>query len=120
VPRPAFPKTLREFQSKFGTEEACQQYLAECRWPDGFVCPKCAEVRLKALFPAGGLDSQTLSPNTRPAGKPALLSWPNYSGERWQSEPLAALPTGWALPHSPVDLQQEVCYPCSRHDLLTV
>jgi transposase-like protein len=41
VPRPAFPKTLREFQSKFAGEEACQQYLAECRWPDGFVCPKC-------------------------------------------------------------------------------
>jgi hypothetical protein len=27
------------FQSDFATEEACQQYLAACRWPDGFVCP---------------------------------------------------------------------------------
>jgi hypothetical protein len=25
-----FPKTLREFQSKFAAEEACQQYLAAC------------------------------------------------------------------------------------------
>ena len=33
------PKTLRQFQSDFATEEACQQYLAACRWPDGFVCP---------------------------------------------------------------------------------
>ncbi|MBZ5672457.1 MAG: transposase, partial [Acidobacteriia bacterium] len=41
MPRPAFPKTLREFQSMFATEEACQKYLAECRWPDGFVCPRC-------------------------------------------------------------------------------
>src|SRR5438067_7665801 len=41
VPRPPFPKTLREFQSKFATEEACQQYLAACRWPVGCVCPKC-------------------------------------------------------------------------------
>jgi transposase-like protein len=41
VARPGFPSTLREFQSKFATEEACQQYLAACRWPDGFVCPKC-------------------------------------------------------------------------------
>ena len=41
MPRPPFPKTLREFQSKFATEEACQQYLATCRWPDGFVCPRC-------------------------------------------------------------------------------
>lgn len=41
MPRPAFPKTLREFQSMFATDEACQKYLAECRWPDGFVCPRC-------------------------------------------------------------------------------
>ena len=41
MPRPAFAKTLREFQSMFSTEEACQKYLAECRWPDGFICPRC-------------------------------------------------------------------------------
>ena len=23
------------------TEAACQRYLAECRWPDGFICPRC-------------------------------------------------------------------------------
>ncbi len=39
--RPTFPKTLREFQSQFATEEACQKYLAACRWPDGFVWPRC-------------------------------------------------------------------------------
>ncbi len=41
VPRPPFPKTLREFQSILATEEACQKYLAECRWPAGFICPRC-------------------------------------------------------------------------------
>src|SRR5271169_1035115 len=41
MPRPPFPKTLREFQSMFPTEAACQKYLAECRWPDGFICPRC-------------------------------------------------------------------------------
>ncbi len=41
MPRPPFPKTLREFQTKFATEEACQRYLAACRWPHGFVCPRC-------------------------------------------------------------------------------
>src|SRR5712691_4999306 len=41
MPRPTFPKTLREFQSQFSTEEACQKYLTSCRWPDGFVCPRC-------------------------------------------------------------------------------
>src|SRR5712671_4885358 len=49
VPRPPFPKTLREFQSKFATEEACQQYLAACRWPDGFVCPRCGNRRAYEL-----------------------------------------------------------------------
>ena len=41
MPRPPFPKTLRQFQSDFGTEEAWQRYLAACRWPDGFTCPRC-------------------------------------------------------------------------------
>jgi transposase-like protein len=45
VPRPPFPRTLREFQWKFATEEACQEYLAACRWPDGFVCPRCGNRR---------------------------------------------------------------------------
>ena len=49
MPRPPFPKTLREFQSKFATEEACQQYLAACRWPDGFVCPRCGNRRAYKL-----------------------------------------------------------------------
>ena len=44
-----FPKTLREFQAKFATEEACQQYLAACRWPDGFVCPRCGHRRAYEL-----------------------------------------------------------------------
>jgi transposase-like protein len=41
VPRPSFPKTLRQFQAEFATEEACQRYLAACRWPEGFNCPRC-------------------------------------------------------------------------------
>ena len=42
MPRPAFPQNLREFQRQFATEEACQQYLAACRWTEGFRCPRCA------------------------------------------------------------------------------
>src|SRR6266516_586407 len=49
MPRPPFPKTLREFQSKFASDEACQQYLAACRWPDGFVCPRCGGHRAYEL-----------------------------------------------------------------------
>jgi transposase-like protein len=36
---------LREFQTKFATLEACERYLAACRWPDGFVCPRCGNRR---------------------------------------------------------------------------
>jgi len=49
VSRPPFPKTLREFQTKFASDEACQQYLAACRWPDGFVCPRCEQRRAYEL-----------------------------------------------------------------------
>ena len=49
MPRPTFPKNLPEFQRQFGTDEACQQYLAACRWPDGFVCPRCAGRRAYAI-----------------------------------------------------------------------
>jgi transposase-like protein len=45
VPRPGFPKNLREFQSQFATEEACRKYLAACRWPEGFVCVHCGDRR---------------------------------------------------------------------------
>ena len=36
-----FPRSLLEFQQRFGDEAACAQYLATARWPDGFVCPGC-------------------------------------------------------------------------------
>ena len=29
------------FQRRFSTEEKCRDYLFHCRWPNGFVCPKC-------------------------------------------------------------------------------
>src|SRR5438034_9636344 len=53
VPRPPFPKTLREFQAKFATEEACQQYLGACRWPNGFVCSRCGHRRAYELAQQG-------------------------------------------------------------------
>lgn len=28
-------------ESRFGTEEACREYLRSLRWPDGFRCPRC-------------------------------------------------------------------------------
>ncbi len=49
LPRPPFPKTLCEFQREFASEEACQGYLADCRWPHGFVCPRCGNRRAYEL-----------------------------------------------------------------------
>ena len=40
--RPSFPKSLAEFQQRFSTEGTCAAYLAQSRWPDGFLCPRCA------------------------------------------------------------------------------
>ena len=32
---------MREFREKFSSNRACLEYLAQSRWPEGFVCPKC-------------------------------------------------------------------------------
>ncbi len=37
-----FPRSLPEFQRRFPDAAACAAYLAEARWPEGFVCPSCA------------------------------------------------------------------------------
>jgi len=36
-----YPRTWNEFLDCFGSEEACQTYLEQLRWPEGFVCPEC-------------------------------------------------------------------------------
>lgn len=36
-----YPRTLQEFEGRFTSEEACREYLARLRWPEGFVCPQC-------------------------------------------------------------------------------
>lgn len=41
VAKPKFPVSILEFQDRFVDEQACQEYLFQCRWPDGFVCPRC-------------------------------------------------------------------------------
>jgi transposase-like protein len=33
--------TLLQFQSRFGSEKACQKHLFRLRWPQGFRCPRC-------------------------------------------------------------------------------
>jgi transposase-like protein len=36
-----YPNTYREFVKMFPTDEACADYLARLRWPEGFICPAC-------------------------------------------------------------------------------
>ena len=35
-----YPRTLEEFEGRFGTEQACRAYLMQLRWPQGFRCPR--------------------------------------------------------------------------------
>lgn len=37
-----YPHTLIEMEKRFNTEEACRAYLLAQRWPNGWVCPRCA------------------------------------------------------------------------------
>ena len=37
-----YPRSAGEFRSWFGSDEDCLDYLDWLRWPDGFVCPRCA------------------------------------------------------------------------------
>jgi len=41
--RPDFPKSIIDFQEWFSTEESCEEYLLNSRWPDGFECPICGD-----------------------------------------------------------------------------
>ena len=49
MPRPPYPRNVAEFNSMFPDEEACLAYLAACRWPDGFRCPRCGHDQAFAL-----------------------------------------------------------------------
>jgi transposase-like protein len=37
----SYPMNVIEFERQFSTEEACLQYLAQLRWPEGYRCPRC-------------------------------------------------------------------------------
>lgn len=40
-----YPVDLAQVRSWFATDEACRDYLAWLRWPDGFTCPACGSQR---------------------------------------------------------------------------
>ncbi len=36
-----YPRNLQEFNARFGSDEACRDYLRQLRWREGFRCPRC-------------------------------------------------------------------------------
>ena len=44
-----YPRTLLELERRFSTDDACREYLAQLRWPDGFVCPDCRFAKAWAM-----------------------------------------------------------------------
>jgi hypothetical protein len=43
------PLSRAQFEARFPDDAACAAYLAQKRWPDGFVCPKCGGGKAWAL-----------------------------------------------------------------------
>ena len=52
-----FPTTLQEFQAAFPDEQACWEALRGTRWPEGFVCPRCAHAVSSWISTRGGSSS---------------------------------------------------------------
>ena len=75
-----YPRNINELEARFGTEEACHEYLFRLRWPDGFRCPRCGgskawpfrSVRLQCGS-CGHQTSVTAGPIFQDTHKPLVL-----------------------------------------------
>jgi hypothetical protein len=76
-----YPESLLEFEHWFRTDQACSDYLAKLRWPDGFVCPHC---HARGYWPShGGLfrchgcrrDVSVISGTTFHRSRLSLRTW---------------------------------------------
>ncbi len=58
-----FPLTQMDFENRFGSEEACHEYIVRLRWPDGFSCPRCNHDRAwktsRRLYHCSNCDYET-------------------------------------------------------------
>src|SRR4030067_2937883 len=50
-----YPGTFQDFDKWFSSENACLEYIAKLRWPQGFICPSCAEKADKPSLMGCGL-----------------------------------------------------------------
>ncbi len=46
-----YPETVLELRDRFATEQACRDYLAQLRWPEGVRCPDCSSVKVWPMKP---------------------------------------------------------------------
>ena len=54
---------LNEFNTRFGTEEQCREYLVASRWPNGPVCPRCAAPEVAKVSKRWAWQCRKCSPN---------------------------------------------------------
>jgi len=63
-----FPCNQVEFEKRFNTEQACRDYLANMKWPDGFHCRSCGHsqywISARSLY----ICTRCESPNSLTAG----------------------------------------------------
>jgi hypothetical protein len=113
--------SLPEFLRSFGTEEQCVAAVAAARWPDGFVCPRCAASSYwtvkhqgRELFQCGACRHQTsLTASTMFAStKLPLATWflaiyllsqakTGLSALALKRQIGVSYPTAWLMHHKP-------------------
>ena len=50
-----YPGTFQDFDKWFSSESACLEFIAQLRWPEGFICPGCGEKAAKPSLMGRGL-----------------------------------------------------------------
>jgi len=50
-----YPGAFQDFDRWFSSENACLEYVAKLRWPEGFTCPSCGEKADKPSLMGRGL-----------------------------------------------------------------
>src|SRR5712692_8915748 len=98
-----FSGTLADLEARFGSEQACWDYLLKLRWPEGFVCPRCSgrtawTTTRHLLVCAGYLDEFTFRFNPElpdPEATSSNASWNRRS--RWSRHPTS----GWSAAARP-------------------
>src|SRR5215472_899941 len=95
-----YPRDLLQFERQFGTEEACRDYLATLRWPEGFRCRRCGSTRAwsrkaRALMECAGrvrlpvvdYGGDDLRPNPHSTNDWVPGNVAGYQREEWHQRP---------------------------------